>query len=142
MSTRTLSQNSRFHTLLTLRKMDKSDKIELVKTCSDGRTTSSADLTMDEMAAAIRILEDDQTTSVKKMRAKIINVARDIFGLVPKDDWGQAEYDKLNTFLRKKFKGAELSKLTYEQLPKAVTAMEAWRKTETKNMVNQLLNGA
>ncbi|GAB3735034.1 hypothetical protein [Spirosoma lituiforme] len=136
---RTLQQNSRFHTLLTLRKFDREDKAELVKACTDGRTTSSSDMSIDEMAKAIEILDDEQTTSIKKMRAKIIHIGRDIFDLRPRDAWEQVHYDKLNTFLFGKFK-APLHKLSYLKLIDAVTAMEKWRESETKKMVNNLLN--
>ncbi|GAB2586391.1 NinB/YbcN family protein [Spirosoma areae] len=137
--TRTLEQNTKFHKLVGLRKLDKEDKQALVMECSGGRTTSSATMTVQEMALAITILDSEQTSSLKKMRAKIIHVARDIFGMAPKDVWGQEHYDRLNKFLLDKFK-CPLHKLTYQQLPNAVTAMEAWRGWKTKKMVNELLN--
>ena len=136
---RTREQNARFHALLTLRKFDKEDKAELVKVITNGRTDSSADMTYDEMALAIERLDSEQLSSVKRMRAKIIQIARDIFGLKPTDQWGQVHYDNLNTFLLKKF-GTRLHKLNYQQLIDAVTAMEAWRDYETKKLVKQALN--
>lgn len=71
---RTPQQNIRFHTLIRLRRLDKEDKAELVKACTDGRTISSSEMSINEMAKAIEILDDEQTGSIKKMRAKIINV--------------------------------------------------------------------
>ncbi len=136
---RTLSQNSRFHTLLTLRKFDKEDKAELVRVVTGGRTTSSKEMTQDEMALAIERLDDEQTGSIKKMRAKIINVARDIFELNDRDKFEQKHYDALNNFLLKKFK-AQLHKLDYHQLINAVTSMEKWRESELSKMLNALLN--
>ena len=136
---RTTQQNSRFHTLLTLRKFDREDKAELVKTITNGRTTSSAQMTVDEMRVAIERLDDEQTTSLKKMRAKIIKIARDIFDMVETDQWEQRHYDALNKFLLKKFK-VQLHKLSYDQLRNAVTAMEAWRESELKKMLNGFLN--
>ena len=107
--------------------------------CTGGRTDSSAAMTVEEMALAITLLDSEQTSSIKKMRAKMIHLARDIFGLAPKDKWEQEHYDRLNTFLLAKFK-APLHKLTYQQLPNAVTAVEAWQAWEMKQVVKNLLN--
>ncbi|RIV21362.1 hypothetical protein DYU11_18320 [Fibrisoma montanum] len=136
MTLRTLSQNSRFHTLLTQRKFDAYEKRELVLACTNGRTDSSKLMTVDEMAAAIKHLEDDQMTSIKKMRAKIINIAKDIFSVT---DWEQKDYDALNTFLVKKFR-APLHKLSYNQLVDATTAMEKWRESAQNKMIEKLFN--
>lgn len=138
--TRTVQQNSRFHKLLTLRKFDREDKAELVKVVTGGRTASSAQMTAAEMQLAIDRLQDDQDGSVKRMRAKIIHIARDIFGMSDREVWEQVHYDRLNTFLLKKFH-CQLHKLRYEQLVDAVTAMEKWRDSELKKMLNGLLNG-
>lgn len=136
---RTNEQNSIFHKLLALRKFDKEDKAELVKVITGGRSSSSADMTVQEMALAISRLQDDQDASMKRMRAKIINIARDIFDLKKGDVWTQDHYNRLNVFLKKKFK-AELSRLDHEQLRNAVTAIEAWHTSEMKKIVNNLLN--
>ena len=86
---RTLEQNAKFHKLVTLRKLDKEDKQALVLDCTGGRTNSSAAMTVEEMALAITLLDSEQTSSIKKMRAKMIHLARDIFSLAPKDKWEQ-----------------------------------------------------
>lgn len=136
---RTKDQNVKFHTLVALRKLDREEKQELVKHFTGGRETSSTGMTVDEMANAIAYLDDEQTGSIKRMRAKIINIARDIFGLDPRAQFQQAHYDALNKFLRKKFK-EPLHKLQYEPLRNAVTAMEKWRESDMKTMLNSLLN--
>lgn len=136
---RTKEQNKRFHTLLTLRKLDREEKQALVVDCSGGRVSSSADMTVAEMALAITILDSEQTSSLKKMRAKIIHIARDIFGMAPTDEWKQTHYDRLNEFLQKTFK-CHLHKLPYQKLPDAVTATEKWRDWKTKQLVKDLLN--
>ena len=136
---RTKDQNVKFHTLVALRKLDKEEKQELVKHFTGGRETSSTGMTQDEMAKAIAYLDDEQTASIKKMRAKILNIARDFFGLAPKDEFAQKHYDALNVFLKKKFK-YPLHKLQYEPLRKAVTGMERWRDSDMKTMLNGLLN--
>ncbi|MFC5408032.1 hypothetical protein ACFPMF_01835 [Larkinella bovis] len=134
---RTVNQNSRFHTLISLRKIEKEEKQELVKAFTGGRETSSSKMTIDEMAALIDHLEGENQASIKRMRSKIINIAKDIFA-VP--DMTQRHWDALNKFLTSKFK-APLHMLKYEQLRNAVTSLERWRDSETKKMLNELLNG-
>ena len=136
---RTQAQNAAFHQLLTLHKFDREDKAELVYLVSGERTRSSAELSMAEMATAIKRLEAGNQASMKKMKAKIYNIARDIFGMKGTDAWGQKHYDAVDTFMLSKFK-TRVCFLTYEHLPDAVTAMEAWRKTATKKLVKTLLN--
>lgn len=137
---RTKDQNAIFHRLLTLRKFDREDKAELVRTITNGRTTSSSQMTVDEMRVAIKRLQDDQDASLKRMRAKIINIAKDIFGLGNRD-WEQKHYDALNAFLIKTFK-VPLHRLTYTQTVDAVTAMEKWRESDMKKMLNSILHEA
>ena len=136
---RTTKQNSQFHSLLSLRKFGREEKAQLVTVITGGRTTHSSEMTYDEMELAISRLQDAQTGSEKKMRAKIINIGRDIFGLVPKDEWQQEHYDALNKFLVKTCK-KPLHKLLYKELIVGVTAMERWRDSAMKTMVNDLLN--
>ena len=136
MSARTLQQNSRFHALVGHRKLDKEEKKALCLDVSNGRTDSSSDLTFEEMNQAIKMLDSEVEGSVKKMRTKILNIARDIFGLAPSEDWTQQHYDSLNSFLVSKFKDP-LHKLDYRRLVDAVTAVEKWRDTETQNAVKK-----
>ena len=130
---RTNAQNTRFHALITERKFDKEEKAALVLTYTQGRSDSSADMTYQEMAEAIKHLEGLEMASIRKMRAKIINIAKDIFCV---SDMMQTDWDNLNVFLTKKFKG-KLNELNYETLRKAVTAMERWKKSEDKKRANQ-----
>ncbi|WP_338875685.1 hypothetical protein WBJ53_08665 [Spirosoma sp. SC4-14] len=125
---RTTAQNARFHALLTARKFDKEEKAALVLTYTQGRSESSKDMSKEEMAEAIKHLEGLEMASIRKMRAKIINIAKDIFRVA---DMMQADWDNLNVFLTKKFKG-KLNELDYETLRKAVTAMEKWKQSEDK----------
>lgn len=130
---RTNAQNSRFHALIAARKFDKEEKAALVLTYTQGRSDSSADMTYQEMNEAIKHLEGLEMASIRKMRAKIINIAKDIFCVA---DMMQADWDNLNVFLTKKFKG-KLNELDYETLRKAVTAMEKWKKSEDKKRAIQ-----
>ena len=136
--TRTLQQNKRFHALIGLRKLDNEEKKALCLDVSNGRTDASSELKVEEMDQAIAMLEGQVVGSVKKMRAKVINVARDIFGMVPRDESGQQQYDALNAFLISKFK-KPLHHLDYRTLVDAVTAVEKWRDSETKKMVKALI---
>lgn len=121
---RTQEQNIKFHALINELRFDKEEKREIVLTFSANRVTSSADLTFQEMDLAIKYLESQKENSLKKMRSKIINIGKDI-GLM-KD--GLFDFKALNVFLNKKFK-KHLHELTREELPKAVTSMEAWKRS-------------
>ena len=130
---RTNSQNARFHALLTQRKLDKEEKQALVLTYTHGRSDSSTEMTSQEMAEAIKHLEGEEMASIKKMRAKIINIAKEIFGVA---DMSQVEWDNLNKFLLSKSKG-KLNELHYETLRKAVTSMQMWKKSADKKREGQ-----
>lgn len=139
MTPRTEDQNKIFHALIGQHKIDKEDKAQLVSIHTGGRTTSSAAMSQAEMAKAIKRLEAGNEASIKKMRAKVYCIARDIFGMKTDDKWEQKHYDAVDTFMRRTFKNP-LRHVPQWQLPDAVTAMEAWRKTTTQAMVNNILN--
>ncbi|MGA0555804.1 hypothetical protein ACO2Q8_04070 [Larkinella sp. VNQ87] len=132
---RTNAQNARFHVLLTQRKFDREEKAELVKFYTNGRSTSSSEMTIREMQEAIEHLEGLELASIKRMRSKVIHIAKDIFGVT---EMHQEDWDNLNTFLLKTFK-KKLNELDYRQLQNAVTAIERWRDSETRKMVKRLL---
>lgn len=128
---RTDEQNRVFHKLIGQHKFDPDEKAELVFLVSGERTRSSAKLTFAEMATAIKRLQGPIDSSVKKMRAKIYELYREIAGLPPNTQYAfqQADYDAVNVFLVKKF-GKPLHNLPHKVLPDAVTAVEAWRNYE------------
>lgn len=138
MPLRTLEQNKRFHTLIGQRKLDREDKAALVKECTDGRTTSSSEMTISEMKLAIELLDAEQTTSVRKMRSKIIAVYRDIVNYPEPQDLQQKHWDALNTFLISKFK-APLHKLSYKGLVDATTGIEGWKSSKIRATARCLL---
>lgn len=133
---RTLQQNERLHALIFTLRMDREEKAELVKTFTNGRSTSSKDLTFAEANLLIKYLDNQVVESIKKMRSKIINIARDI-GLTvggqqsAVDGQPLVDWERLNVFLVKKFK-KPLHQLTRDELPNAVTAMEKWRDSNLK----------
>lgn len=119
---RTPAQNERLHALIGQLRFDKEEKAELVKAFTNGRSTSSKDLTFAEADLLIKYLDNQQNGSIKKMRSKIINIAKDI-GLVKGNE---LDWERLNKFLIDKFK-QPLHQIPKDVLPKAVTAMEKWR---------------
>lgn len=127
MKPRTLQQNERLHALVGQLRLDKEEKAELVKAFTNGRSYSSKDLTFAEADLLIKYLESQVDGSIKKMRSKIINIAKDI-GLTK---GGEVDWERLNNFLIKKFK-KPLNQLTRDELPNAVTAMEKWRSSNQK----------
>lgn len=136
---RTNEQNALFHRLIAQRKLDREDKAEFVKLLTNNRTATSKEMTVDEMKLGIERLQDASESSIKKMRAKIYKIARDIFGIADGDKFEQTHYDAVDKFMVDKFK-AKLHRLPYETLPKAVTAMEAWREWRRKKDIENVLN--
>lgn len=128
MAKRTLEQNVRFHALINELRYDCDEKALLVQEFSGQNSTSSKDLEEGEMRRLIDYLEGQKLGSIKKMRSKIINIAKDIGLLLPD---GGVSFERLNVFLEGKFK-KKLHQLQRDELPKAITAMEAWRATNMK----------
>lgn len=139
MTPRTKEQNAIFHRLLTRHKFDKEDKAEFVFMLSGERTRSSAELSYEEMQKGIDRLQAGSESSMKKMKAKIYNIARDIFGMTLTDQWEQRHYDAVDTFMKRTVK-TRVCHMSYEQLVVAVTAIDAWRTSATKQMIDNLLN--
>lgn len=105
---------------------DKEERAELAKTYGS-ETGSTSDLNDAQARLMISYLQSVKGDSIKKMRSKIINIAKDI-GLTKN---GEIDWQALNNFLNKKFK-KPLHQLTRQELPNAVTAMEKWRDTNMK----------
>ncbi|MEZ0611954.1 hypothetical protein ACAW74_25805 [Fibrella sp. WM1] len=138
---RTLWQNNRFHQLIQQCKLEKDEKEELVYLVSGERTRTSAELTFHEMDKAIKRLEGPISKSIKKMRAKIYGLYRDIAELPPMEEYTfqQKDFDAVNSFLVRCFK-LKLHELDYKTLTKAVTAMEKWHKWGIDKAVKRILN--
>lgn len=126
---RTSAQNLIFHALIKDLRIDKEAKMMLVREFSGGREESSANLTLFEMKNLIKALEEQKLGKLKKMRSKIINIAKDIGLTAPQSPRGgvsEVDWERLNKFLVSKFK-KPLSQLNKEELRNACTALERWR---------------
>jgi hypothetical protein len=133
---RTVEQNKLLHTLLGQLRYDAEEKAELVRTYTNGRSASSSELTSTEAKLLIGYLRQQADGSIRKMRSKIINIGKNI-GLTTQT--GDIDWVRLNVFLTKKFQ-KKLHELTRAELPKAVTAMKAWRDSKLKKELEGLLN--
>ena len=132
-----VSLNARFHQLLTKRNCDKDEKMAIVHQASNGEFTSSRDLTNAQLLEAIKLLEGDLNTSVKKMRAKAINRAKDL-GILPQTVNLPEHWNGLNTFCQNTFK-KPFYELTYDELRDCITGLENWQKTRQDKAIKELL---
>jgi hypothetical protein len=64
---RTLAQNTRFHTLISQLKLSSDEKKAIVESHSNGRTSSSKYLTIDEMKWTIRKLKNMQSEQTLRL---------------------------------------------------------------------------
>ena len=141
---RTPAQNKALFLRLGLLNIQEEERGVLVNSFTDGRTSSTRDMTMVECQALINYLESRLQESVKKMRAKAINIALDIGLLRPhpnppsKDKPYVASWEPINKWTMTKWK-EPFYRLDNEQLRNCVTALENWRDGETKKMVNEIL---
>jgi hypothetical protein len=132
------SQNQRFHGLIGKAKMDPDEKKALVREVSAGRCTSSKDLTAHEMQKAIDILEGGVKSSIDKMQAKARAIANDIGILKVVDK--KMDYTALDAFVLRTCKKTSMFQLDYNELAVLVTALEKWRDSRMKRMINNCLN--
>ena len=137
MSLRSNEQNARFHQLITENRYDADMKEGLVLEVSNGRVTSSKELSVIEMAKAIQFLEgtiaDKEKESRQKMMAKGINLGRDL-GMVR--GYGEAQnFDGLNALCMRMYKVEKFYGLSNEQMANVITGlanMKKNRKDESK----------
>lgn len=114
--------NARFHQLIGEHGLDKEDKMSVVSQVSNGRETSSSKLSNIELAEAIRLLNSRRQESLKRMRAKAINLAKDC-GFLPDRIISTENWKGLNTWCEKTFK-KPFYKLDYNELRNCVTGLE------------------
>lgn len=129
------SQNARFHQLIGQLHLDADEKKELVRQYSNGRTSSSADLSAREMQAVINDLSARHDSKIARMRAKARAIASDLQIIKA------ADYTGLNTFVMRTTQKPSLFHLDVKELANVITALEKWRDGKTKAMVKQCLNG-
>lgn len=111
--------------------MDKEDKIALVSNVSEGRTTSSKQLTRIEMAKAIKHLEGEQTESRQKRMAKALSIARDLGMVVGIGK--EVNFDGLNTFGKKMFSKEKFYELSNDEISKIIIGLERIQKSKEKD---------
>lgn len=141
---RTPQQNKGLYRLLGMLNIQEEERGVLVNSFTDGRTSSTKEMTMVECQALINFLGNQLEESVKKMRAKAINIALDIGLLKPHPNPPQtgrayvASWEPMNKWTMAKWK-QPFYKLSNEQLRNCVTALENWRDGETQKMVKEIL---
>lgn len=110
----------------------------MVGSITDGRTYSTKDITSVECAMLIDRLDNRLSGSLRKMRAKAINIAKDI-GLIASTGTEKIDWGPLNKWTNGKW-GKAFWALDYDELRNCVTALENWRDQDIIKMVNELLN--
>lgn len=127
----TPDENRRFHLLLKECGMDEEVKKEMVYQFSDGRATSSKELSPVETTALLRYLQDTHSGMCKKMRGKIIHYLCLLGFTVGKD---QADWDRINAYIvgmgSNNPRKVQLNFLYHSELPKVVSQVEAMYKKE------------
>jgi hypothetical protein len=132
MSLRTNEQNARFHQLVIFHDIDKDEKRALVEQYSNGRVSSSKDLSVIEMSKLINSLEVDKATktadSRKRMMAKAINIGREL-GMVT-GEGNKVDYEGFNALAKKMYKVEKCYELSNEQLQNFITGLENIKKNK------------
>lgn len=134
---RTIEQNNRLFKLLALLHVTDEERGVLVNSFTDSRSSSSKDLTVVECHALIEHLQKRYDDSMRKMRAKAINIALDI-GVISKVGDKIVDWEPLNKWTVAKWK-QPFYKLSYDQCRSCITALENWRDGKTKDLLKDLL---
>lgn len=133
---RTQTQNKKLYALLNRLGIDKQVKAELVRQFSHGRTDSTAQMNYMEcqsliahLASQTKPLRQDLTEPVRRMRAKVVAIARDLGYIKVKvhtTDW-----ERFNSFMStRSCLKKPLSKYTVDELPQLVTQWESMQAKE------------
>lgn len=130
--------NARFHQLLSQNHCDADDKASIVNQASGGRFTSARDLSESQLQQAISLLEGLRNKSIKKMRAKAINKAKEL-GILPDEIYITSDWKGLNTFCQNTFKKA-FNHLDYDELRNCITGLENWQDSRHSKAVKELLS--
>lgn len=122
---RTLEQNTRLHKLVAMLKIDADHKAELVDTVSQGRVSSSKDLSMQECELLIRHLQqivNEGDPAPSRMRRKIMSMCH-VLGWT--DSQGKVDYKRLSGWLNKYgYLHKPLNDYSIKELPALVTQFE------------------
>ena len=131
----TADENRRFHLLLKECGMDEEVKRSLVYQFSDGRSTSSKELSQGEAWALLRYLQDQHSNLCRKMRGKIIHYLC-LLGFVVGND--QADWTRIDGYIEQMGSNnprkVRLNFLYLSELPKVVTQVEAMYRKEFKKL--------
>lgn len=125
--------NRTYHLLLRECGIDEEDKKALVQAFSEGRASSSSELTPAEAQGLLKYLKDTHSKKCKPMRGKIIHYLT-LLGYVTGND--APDWDRINAFIRNigsnNPRKMILNYLYYSELPKVVSQVEAMYKHESK----------
>lgn len=129
--------NARFHQLVSICKLDNAEKKLVLRSAApDKKPESSTELSDSEMVKAIKSLESRLQESLKKMRAKAINLARGhnlVTGEHPNIDW-----TGFNSFTQKTWK-KPFYELSYTELRHCITALQKWENHNYQKALNAIL---
>ncbi len=144
MKTRTLTQNSRLHALLNELGVDSETKREMVFNYTNGRTTSTKELTIDECNELINSLEKvlfksqkqpprERADAHQKARRKIFILMYDC-GFIDSRMTTKQKIAIINRWIANKTKfGCEFNSLTLEELSKFATQLQAVKRNYNEN---------
>jgi hypothetical protein len=131
------AENRRYHLLLKECGItNEDDKKTLVAAWSDGRTTSSTELTPVETTAMLRHLQNEHSKLCKPMRGKVIHYLCLLGYVIPGTK--EADFDKINRFIvdmgSNNPRRVILNYLYYSELPAVVSQVEVMYKNETNRL--------
>ncbi len=147
---RTIPQNKRLHFLLAKLGIDKYTCSDMVFNFTGGRTTSSAELTINECNTLIKKLEAALYKDIKKQNRQIADLRqkarRTVFklmydcGFLDSSMNNTEKVNIINAFIkqRTRFKGI-LDSLSYEELGAVINQLQAIRHTYNEQLEKQAI---
>ncbi len=128
-------ENLRYRCLLKELGMSDDEKQTMVASFSNGRSTSSKDLTAVEVEAMLRYLQDSHSARCKPMRGKIIHYLS-LLGYV--DGQNRPDWNRINDFIKgigsNNPRQVQLNFLYYSELPAVVSQVEQMYRKELKKL--------
>lgn len=126
--TRTVEQNKRLHLLICKLGICTENKEDLVCSYSNGRATSSADLTVHECDELLRYLQNLANEQAGYHDQRAIAMRRKFFALVRDKGWmlnGKIDYVRVNKWLSKYgYLHKSINEYKYAELPKLLSQFE------------------
>ncbi len=125
---RTIEQNNRLHKLIATLNINAEQKEQLVYTYSNGRCTSSRDMSYAECNDLLRFLQSLANERASHADGRIVAMRRKFFAMVREKQWlnnGKINYDRVNQWLLKfSYLHKPLNDYTYNELPKLLSQFE------------------